>query len=185
MSLSGVLKRHEQPSNKEQGTQFEIFIEELFRHNYPKIWRNTVFEVSRSGKKIYTTQIDICCRLDRFYSLKDRYGLFELKYSNESAIGEDAVKQLMGSQSNLSRMQSKITVVPVAVVTNREFTTSAYKLAEKHNVQMINGKELWDMYTKTHYVRTLFDPDPSIDDKIRAVDVTRHMTAPNYIHIQS
>ncbi len=167
-----------------QGAQFEIFVEQLFKHHYSGILRNTVFEVHDNKNRHYSTQIDLCCRLDRFYSLKDKYGLFELKFSSEATINADAVVQLLRSCNTLETLQSKIHVEPVGVVTNRDFSKGACALAEKHNVKLINGEDLWEMYTKAHRIKGFFDPDPSIDDKIRKINVRSYRTAPNYVHIR-
>jgi hypothetical protein len=184
MSFLGLFDPPIQKNRTYQGTQFEIFVEQLFRHYYSGIMRNTVFEVHDGKNKQYSTQIDICCRLGRFYNLKDKYGLFELKFSNEFTINEDAIAQLLRSCNTLEALQSKIHVEPVAVVTNKDFTKGACGLAEKHSVKLINGEDLWEMYTKAHKIRAVFDPDPSIDDKIRKINVHSYRTAPNYVHIR-
>lgn len=166
-----------------QGTQFEIFVEDVFRHYYKSVMRNTVFQVLRGKRKVCFAQIDLCCSLSHFYSLKDKYGLFELKHSNRAGIDEDAVDQLLRSCDRLDKMQSMIAVEPVAVVTNRGFTSGARSLAEKRNVRLINGDDLREMYTKAHCIRNLIDPNPSIDDKIRSIRVDDFRTAPNYVHV--
>ena len=181
MSFLGLFESPpKQKSRTCQGTQFEIFVEKLFRHYYSGIQRNTVFEVRRGKQKIHTSQIDICCNLGHFYSLKDKYGLFELKYSNEFTINEDAVGQLLRSCYNLARRQSRIEVEPVAVVTNRDFTSGARGLAAKYNVRLINGKELQIMRDEKSWFSK-----QTIDEEIRAVNVRRYRTAPNYVHVHT
>jgi hypothetical protein len=190
-----------------KGTQFEIFIEGVLKHcgDYKSIMRNIVFRIERGSKSLYSSQIDICCRLDPMPMLnnllgyaKHRYGLFELKYSTNSDIDEKAVKQLLGSCSNLTRGQSDIIVEPMAVVTNKGFTSGACGLAGENNVGLISGKELEGLYwiasrkyEKIHFISTMFSrlfsgssfDDLSIDDKIKSITVEGKRTAPDYVHV--
>lgn len=139
-----------------KGTRFEIFVENVFRYcgDYSSILRNTVFRIKQdeaSKKNLYSSQIDICCRLDPRYNRviylkKHRYGLFELKYSSASPVDEGAVNQLLSSCDSLAKEQQYVGVEPMAVVTNKVFTSGARKLAEEHNLKLIDGEELDYMY---------------------------------------
>lgn len=189
MSLLGLFKRNapvppaSQRSTTYQGRQFEIFVEgrlrraprswrdDMFECYYSGVQRNTVFEIIKREKKIYSAQIDICCRLDHFYNFKDKYGLFELKYSNELAITEAAVAQLMRSCCNLERRQSSIQVVPMAVITNKDFTRGAKELAAQHSIRLIDSNELTRM------------SEDNIDSVIKSINVRDYSTKPNYVHI--
>lgn len=172
MSIVSLLQRN----RTRQGTQFEIFVEKLFRHFYSRVQRNTVFEMLDSrDRRVCSAQIDISSRI--FSVFKDTYGLFELKYSNGFTINEDAVSQLYGACQRLNR-QSMVDLKPVAVVTNKDFTSNARALAEKYSIGLINGDALQKMHDKTCWFSK-----PSIESVIREIKVSDYSTKPNYVHI--
>jgi hypothetical protein len=165
-----------QVNRTRQGMQFEIFVEGLFRHYHKGVQRNTVFELLDSrDRRVCSAQIDISSKI--FSLFKDTYGLFELKHSSEFTINEDAVNQLYDAYKRISR-QSMVNLKPVAVVTNKDFTSGAYALAEKYSIQMINGAALQKMYDKTCWFSK-----PSIESVIKSIRVSDYSTKPNYVHI--
>lgn len=159
---------------KRQGTQFEIFVEQLFRHYYSGIERNTIYTLVGSRKeKIAAVQVDISRKL--FPILKDRIGLYELKYSNGFTINEDAVNQLYDTY-RLLRHQSLVSFKPVAVVTNKDFTSGAYELAGKYGIELIPGSVLRQMHEKCSKT--------PMEACIRSIRIRDHCTKPNHVTLE-
>ncbi|MEM4240343.1 MAG: restriction endonuclease [Candidatus Woesearchaeota archaeon] len=168
---------------KRQGTQFEIFVENLFRHYYSGIERNTIYTLVGSRReKIASVQIDISCSLRPFELkwgllplIRTRKGLFELKYSNGFTINEDAVNQLYSAYS-LLRRQSNVGFKPMAVVTNKDFTQGAYELAEQYGIELIPGGTLRQMYEKYS--------DLPMESCIRSIRITDYRTKPHHMTLE-
>jgi len=166
-----LLHTKKMKNENENGYKLEIYVEKLY-YDLGKL--NVKRNVQYNIKKIFSKELIKKIQVDvQFFDLKGT-NIVECKYLSSGAVNDDDVNKLRKNTEYLGNDNG-------ILVTNKDFSENAVRLAGKYEIKLISGNELRKMdYDRSlfSYIQGKFGKRADLEKQLKGISLSKYSNEP-------